>query len=78
MGVVLPFGTQPDEIPERLKLYEKFRYERASNIQEFSRIAGKDHGGTGQVDSTILQTHCPFPEANKTNSEEVYGVQFWP
>lgn len=42
LSVVLPLGTQPDEIPERLKLYEQIRYERANNIQEYSRQAGID------------------------------------
>jgi hypothetical protein len=30
------------QIPARLKLYEKCRYERASKIQEISRLAGQD------------------------------------
>ncbi|KFY55167.1 hypothetical protein V496_07067 [Pseudogymnoascus sp. VKM F-4515 (FW-2607)] len=42
LSVVLPLGTQPEEIPERLKLYEKIRYERANNIQDYSRQAGID------------------------------------
>lgn len=42
LSVVLPAGTKREEIPERLKLYEKIRYERANKIQEYSRIAGRD------------------------------------
>lgn len=42
LSVVLPLGTTPEEIPERLQLYERIRYERANNIQEYSREAGKD------------------------------------
>lgn len=42
LSVVLPLGTTPEEVPERLQLWEKIRYDRASNIQEFSRQAGKD------------------------------------
>ncbi|OBT71915.1 hypothetical protein VF21_09213 [Pseudogymnoascus sp. 05NY08] len=42
LSVVLPLGTQPEEIPERLKLYEQIRYERANNIQDYSRQAGVD------------------------------------
>ncbi|KAE8453258.1 hypothetical protein EG329_011325 [Mollisiaceae sp. DMI_Dod_QoI] len=42
LSVVLPLGTTPEEIPERLQLYQKIRYDRANNIQEFSRQAGKD------------------------------------
>ncbi|TKA80578.1 hypothetical protein B0A49_00630 [Cryomyces minteri] len=42
LTVVLPAGTPSQEIPERLKLYERIRYERANRLQEFSRIAGAD------------------------------------
>ena len=35
-------GTRPDEVPERLELYEKLRLERAHRIQEYSRQAGLD------------------------------------
>jgi 2-polyprenyl-6-methoxyphenol hydroxylase-like FAD-dependent oxidoreductase len=50
LAVVLPLGTPVEEIPERLKLYEKCRYERASRIQEYSRIAGKDLGDGPPLD----------------------------
>ena len=42
LGVMLTAGTTPDEIPERLRLYNNARYERASTIQDYSRIVGKD------------------------------------
>lgn len=52
IAVVFPFGTLPEEVPERLKLYEKIRYTRANAIQEFSRQAGKDFiDGKPQIDS---------------------------
>lgn len=52
LSVVLPLGTTSEEIPERLQLYEKIRYERANNIQEYSRQAGKDFvDGKPTVDS---------------------------
>jgi 2-polyprenyl-6-methoxyphenol hydroxylase-like FAD-dependent oxidoreductase len=44
LAVVLPRNTSIESIPSRLKLYEKCRYERASYIQEVSRILGKDMG----------------------------------
>ncbi|KAF2728095.1 FAD/NAD(P)-binding domain-containing protein [Polyplosphaeria fusca] len=50
LAVVLPLGSSVEEIPERLKLYEKCRYERASRIQEYSRIAGKDLGDGPPLD----------------------------
>lgn len=39
---MLPLGTTPGDIPERLKLYEEIRYERAHVIQEYSRQGGQD------------------------------------
>lgn len=52
LAVVLPAGTLPEEVSERLKLYEKIRYQRANTIQEFSRQAGKDWiDGKPQIDS---------------------------
>ncbi|KAM5349873.1 hypothetical protein ACJ41O_006378 [Fusarium nematophilum] len=42
LAVVLQRGTTADEVPERLRLYEDIRYDRANKIQEHSRWAGKD------------------------------------
>jgi Acetoacetate decarboxylase (ADC) len=42
LSAVLPFGTRPADVPERLHLYEKIRYERAHAIQQFTRLAGRD------------------------------------
>ncbi|KAF1962602.1 FAD/NAD(P)-binding domain-containing protein [Byssothecium circinans] len=52
LACVLPLGTLPSEIPERMKIYEKCRYDRAFNIQEYSRIAGRDLGDGPPLDST--------------------------
>jgi 2-polyprenyl-6-methoxyphenol hydroxylase-like FAD-dependent oxidoreductase len=51
LSVVLQRGTQPDEVPERLRLYETFRMERAHRVQEYSRLAGRDLGGEKALDS---------------------------
>lgn len=52
LSVVLPKGTSPEAAPERLKLYEKIRYTRAHQIQEYSRQAGEDWiDGKPQIDS---------------------------
>lgn len=54
LSVVLPKGTPPEEVPDRLRLYEKIRYKRAHQIQEYSRQAGKDWiDGKPQVDSKL-------------------------
>ncbi|KAH0345428.1 FAD/NAD(P)-binding domain-containing protein, partial [Aureobasidium melanogenum] len=50
MAVVLPLGTQADEVAERLKLYETCRYERAHRIQEYTRQAGKCLAEEGKID----------------------------
>lgn len=42
LGVMLGDGTLPEDVPERLQLYNKARYERATNIQQFSVEVGKD------------------------------------
>lgn len=59
LSIVLPRGTPPEQVQERLKLYETIRYKRAHAIQEFSRQAGKDWiDGKAQVDS---KSSCPPP-----------------
>ncbi|RSL76095.1 hypothetical protein CEP51_010280 [Fusarium floridanum] len=58
MMVVLPYGTCPAEVPERLKLYEKIRYERAHKIQSDSRLAGSDwKDGKPQIDPAIFGSY---------------------
>ncbi|KAF9698670.1 hypothetical protein EKO04_003267 [Ascochyta lentis] len=52
LAVMLQKGTPLGAIPDRLKLYEKCRFERASYIQEISRIAGKDLGTGPPLDSS--------------------------
>lgn len=55
LSIVLPRGTAPNDVSERLKLYEKIRYDRAHNIQEYSRQAGQDWSDNKpKVDSTYF------------------------
>ncbi|KAK5733580.1 hypothetical protein LTR17_009568 [Elasticomyces elasticus] len=42
LGTMLPSGTPLEEIETRMQLYNKARYERASAIQDYSRIVGGD------------------------------------
>ncbi len=59
---MLPTGTAPSAVPERLRLYEEIRYKRAHDIQEFSRQAGKDWvDGKPLIDSTLQEEEvlCP-------------------
>ncbi|KAK3940044.1 hypothetical protein QBC46DRAFT_459220 [Diplogelasinospora grovesii] len=58
LSVVLPRGTAPASVAERLKLYEEIRYERAHAIQEYSRVAGKDwQNGQPQMDMMAYTNH---------------------
>ncbi|KAL4889915.1 hypothetical protein BDV59DRAFT_210032 [Aspergillus ambiguus] len=50
LSVVLPWGTPLNEVPERLQLYHEIRYERASQIQQFSRVLGEDRIDQKQID----------------------------
>ena len=42
LGALLPAGTQPQDIQGRLILYNECRYTRAHQIQEYTRLAGRD------------------------------------
>jgi hypothetical protein len=42
LAAVLPLGTTPDEVPDRLTVYEQCRYERAHRVQSYTRTAGLD------------------------------------
>jgi 2-polyprenyl-6-methoxyphenol hydroxylase-like FAD-dependent oxidoreductase len=42
LAVMLSDVKSRDEVPDRLKLYNEARFERAHNIQKFSRIIGED------------------------------------
>lgn len=72
LSVVLPMGTAPSEIPERLKVYESIRYKRAHDIQEYSRLAGKDWiNGKPQIDMMLYTNH------NFGHDEVHYATQFF-
>ena len=42
LATVFPKGTAPSDVPERLKLYEKLRQERAYRIQAYAKRAGEN------------------------------------
>ena len=54
---MLPMGVPLDSIPARLKLYEKCRYKRASDIQEFSRVSGRDLGSGPPPDNHMMTNY---------------------
>jgi 2-polyprenyl-6-methoxyphenol hydroxylase-like FAD-dependent oxidoreductase len=51
LAVVLGPETPVAEIPERLKLYDDIRHQRATRIQDFSRLIGEDRDDDSQLDS---------------------------
>ena len=62
LGTVLERGLRADEIPQRLKLYNDIRYERACKVQEFTRMAGLDVQD-GKLDSECLTpSHAQFEQ----------------
>ncbi|KAK8126463.1 uncharacterized protein PG998_002222 [Apiospora kogelbergensis] len=74
LAAVLPKGTTPDDVPERLRLYEKIRYERAHTIQEYSRQAGQDWvDGKPQIDM-MKYTAYNFGHDEIDNSTRVFNA----
>lgn len=53
IAAVLPVGTQPEEIPDRMKVYESCRYERSHLIQHFTKLAGRDRDKVGPDDEKV-------------------------
>ncbi|KAI1340405.1 hypothetical protein F5Y15DRAFT_57099 [Xylariaceae sp. FL0016] len=77
LATVLPKGTNPDDVPERLKLYEKIRYDRAHAIQEYSRQAGKDWiDGKPQIDMMVY-TAYNFGHDEIDNSANIFKRWLW-
>ncbi|KAK8139745.1 salicylate hydroxylase [Apiospora sp. TS-2023a] len=74
IATVLPKGTSPEDIPERLRLYEKIRYDRAHIIQEYSRQAGKDWvNGVPQID-VMKYTAYNFGHDEIDNSTRMFNA----
>ncbi|KAI9825935.1 MAG: hypothetical protein M1819_000454 [Sarea resinae] len=60
LATVLPLGTQPDEIAERLKLYERCRMDRANKIQQYTRMAGRDASETADGKGIDIVEYTTF------------------
>ncbi|KAI1299107.1 hypothetical protein F5Y03DRAFT_386370 [Xylaria venustula] len=77
LGTVLPKGTRPSDVPERLRLYEKIRYKRAHMIQEYSRQAGRDWiNGKPQIDMMAYTAHN-FGHDEIDNSSNAFKRWLW-
>lgn len=73
---MLQKGTPLSAIPDRLKLYQKCRFERASYIQEISRIAGKDLGTGPPLDASRF-TAYNFGHDEWDNSSQMLRKHEW-
>jgi len=73
---MLPKGVALDSIPARLKLYEKCRYKRASKIQEFSRLTGRDLGSGPPIDVESM-THYNFSHDEWDYSSQMLREWEW-
>ncbi|KAI9685836.1 MAG: hypothetical protein M1822_004114 [Bathelium mastoideum] len=71
LSVVLPLGTKPSEVASRLQVYESCRYERAHNIQQFTRLAGKDLDDPEKVDMAKF-THYNFGHDEFDHSTKIF------
>ncbi|KAJ5681336.1 uncharacterized protein N7477_001276 [Penicillium maclennaniae] len=49
IAMLLPFGTKPHDIPERLELYQSSRRPRVEMILNFTRWNGRDDGRISRV-----------------------------
>lgn len=62
LSVMLPLGTLAEQVPSRLRLYEECRKERATKIQEMSRVRGRqasgDQGPPPSGNLTISSSFC--------------------
>jgi salicylate hydroxylase len=60
VAVLLPLGTSKEQIPERLRLYEKCRKERNETVLMYTRMNGRDEGDdsvqrmTGKSQTTAI------------------------
>ncbi len=50
LAALLPLGTLPEDIPERLQVYQSQRYERSHRIQQATRDSGADLSKGQQLD----------------------------
>ncbi|KAF6813339.1 FAD binding domain protein [Colletotrichum sojae] len=78
LAVVLPMGTSPEDVPERLRLYEQIRLTRAHTIQEFSRQAGKDRvpGAPPSVEM-MNYTNYNFGHDEYDHATNIFNRYLW-
>lgn len=67
IATLLPMGTPSSAVLERLQLYEQCRYERAHNIQEFTRLVGRDASELAAEGKVLNSTSFLKECLNKAN-----------
>ncbi|KAK4924561.1 hypothetical protein LTR28_012368, partial [Elasticomyces elasticus] len=72
LAVMLSKDTPAAEIPERIKLYQKCRYERANKIQHFTRLAGRDAAEVKEIESLNMMEYVSY---NFGHDEWHYSTQ---
>ncbi|KAK4986152.1 hypothetical protein LTR50_005524 [Elasticomyces elasticus] len=72
LAVMLSKDTPAAEIPERIKLYQKCRYERANKIQHFTRLAGRDAAEVKENESLNMMEYVSY---NFGHDEWHYSTQ---
>jgi 2-polyprenyl-6-methoxyphenol hydroxylase-like FAD-dependent oxidoreductase len=61
LGTMLSRGVDKAEVPARIQLYNEARYERASNIQQWTRLAGMDGASDDQESIANFAGIALFP-----------------
>lgn len=82
LAAVLPLGTLPNELSERLAIYESCRYERSHYIQRATRLVGRDRDKIGPDDEKI-DSKLSIPSLSRTvgltvSSAKIHCIQLWP
>ncbi len=61
LGIMLSRGITAKDIPERLKLYNQARYERATSVQYYTRMVGEDGTeGEDRQKGSFKSLICPL------------------
>lgn len=78
IAALLPRGISKEEVPERLKLYEQCRMERAHKIQEHTRIAGRDLDDSSRSEFQMMEfTNYNFGHDEWHHSKDVLKRYLW-
>ncbi|EOA83036.1 uncharacterized protein SETTUDRAFT_156683 [Exserohilum turcica Et28A] len=76
LAVLLPSGIKPEDISERLELYQRIRKDRADRIQEHSRLAGADLNDKTAEDMSRF-TNYNFGHDEWDNSTQKFREWQW-